>query len=166
MLTISARGRAGIRNAAQVATGATMRAVVKRRARGVGQEARLRRPSPGAGEGGSQQVRNEEMRARGLDPENVRGAYEQVKRMAGDGGEAAGGTLSARSGTRREHPDSAGRDEKRSQGTPQGSPCTPLTQRKHLFDGKEMTDGNFFRGCIHHDFFDQKTKNLLTFSKT
>ena len=42
---------------------------------------------------------------------------------------------------------------------------TPLTQRKHLFDGKDMTDGNFFCGCIHHDFFNQKTNDLLAFSK-
>src|SRR6266404_4762114 len=34
--------------------------------------------------------------------------------------------------------------------------ATPLTQRKHLFDGKDMADGNFFCNRIHHDFFDQK----------
>jgi hypothetical protein len=60
--------------------------VVKRRASGVWQEARLRRPSPGAGKGGSQKVRNEELMAKVVDPENVRRAYEQGKRNGGAAG--------------------------------------------------------------------------------
>ena len=50
-------------------------------------------------------------------------------------------------------------------GSPQGGVSTPLTQRKHLLDGKDMTDSNFFRGRIHHDFFDEKANNLLAFGK-
>jgi len=50
-------------------------------------------------------------------------------------------------------------------GSPQGGESTPLTQRKHLLDGKDMTDSNFFRGRIHHDFFDEKANNLLAFGK-
>ena len=86
MLPISARGRAGLRNAANVAPAAPLRVVVKRRASGVWQEARLRGPSPGAGEGGSQKVRNEERMARVVAPENMRRAYEQVKRNGGAAG--------------------------------------------------------------------------------
>src|SRR5882724_9776863 len=50
-------------------------------------------------------------------------------------------------------------------GTPQGAIVTPLTQRKHLFDGKDMADGNFFCNRIHHDFFDQKPNDLLRSTK-
>jgi RNA-directed DNA polymerase len=50
-------------------------------------------------------------------------------------------------------------------GTPQGGESTPLTQRKHLLDGKDMTDSNFFRGCIHPDFFDEQANNLLAVGK-
>jgi hypothetical protein len=42
--------------------------------------------SGGAGAGGSPKVRNEERRARVVDPENVKRAYEQVKRNGGAAG--------------------------------------------------------------------------------
>ena len=83
ILTISVRRHAGLRNAPNFATAATIRAVAETRAGGFRSDARPRVPSRSTGEGGSQKVLNEEVMGQVLDPVNVSRAYEQVKRNDG-----------------------------------------------------------------------------------
>jgi group II intron reverse transcriptase/maturase len=50
-------------------------------------------------------------------------------------------------------------------GSPQGGVHTPLTQRKRLIGGQDMTDGNFLGTGVHDDFLDQKTHQVSAFRK-
>jgi RNA-directed DNA polymerase len=51
------------------------------------------------------------------------------------------------------------------EGTPQGGPLTPLTQRKRLIDGQDMADGDFLGTGVHDDFLNQKTHEVFAFRK-